>query len=164
MPIPKTPSIQVGKSAPKVKEKRSKAVPEKEAKSKIRKEGATVYDMQPLIEERELNRFVELLPKFRTWATNNGEEAHPILTGDGRPDFLYSPSSAAWVRNHNFDAARFFCIMGKMAAGLVIVEEGNDFKGTRPPDMPPVASSELELVRKHLGELLSAGGAPVPIR
>ncbi len=49
--------------------------------------------------------------------------------------------------------------MGKMAAGLVIVE-----KGTRPPDMPEVTGPELELVRRHLGELLAAGGPPQPIR
>lgn len=126
--------------------------------------GGTVYDSQPPVRDSEIASFVELLPRFRVWARQNGEEAHPVLTRDGRPDFMYSPQAAQWVREHHFDAARFFCIMGKMAAGLVIVEEGNDFKGTRPRDMPPVDSSELELVRKHLGELLNAGGAPAPLR
>lgn len=123
----------------------------------------TVYDNQPPVTENELNNFVKLLPFFRDWTRRNGEEAHPVLT-DGKPDFVYSQQAAQWVSQHDFEARRFFCIMGRMAAGVVIVEEGNDFKGTRPADMPSVSDQELGLVRKHLGELLSAGGPPPPIR
>ena len=53
--------------------------------------------------------------------------------------------------------------MGRMAAALVIVEEGNDIPGTRPADMPTVSKSELELARRHLGVLLKIGGQPPPI-
>ena len=53
--------------------------------------------------------------------------------------------------------------MGKMAAAMVIVEEGNDMQGMRPQDMPPVTPSELDLARRHMGELLKAGGPPQPI-
>lgn len=148
----------------------AKADPAKPLKSKRapRNQGGsiagTVYDNQPPITEKELTEFVKVLPFFREWTRRNGEEAHPVLTQDGRPDFTYSPHAAMWVNDHDFEARRFFCIMGRMAAGVVIVEEGNDFKGTRPPDMPAVSEQELGLVRKHLGELLSAGGPPPPIR
>ena len=59
--------------------------------------------------------------------------------------------------------ARFFCVMGRLAAALVIVEEGNDM-GSRPADMPSVTNEELELARRHLGTLLMAGGAVPPAR
>lgn len=125
---------------------------------------ATVYDSQPLVKENEVRVFLDLLPEFRAWTRKNGEEAHPVVNRDGRPDFFYSPAAARWVTEHNFEPTRFFCVMGRMAAGLVIVEEGNDFKGTRPADMPEVAPQELELVRRHLGSLLTAGGPPQPLK
>lgn len=133
-------------------------------KAKGKQTGQTVYDNQPPMTEKEIYAFVELLPRFRKWARQNGEDAHPVLSKDGKPDFQYSTRAANWVEQHNFSAPRFFCVMGRLAAGLVIVEEGNDYKGTRPADMPAVAPQELSLVRKHLGELLTAGGPPQPIR
>lgn len=125
---------------------------------------ATVYDGQPAVNEKEVLNFLDLLPQFRAWTRKSGEEAHPVVNREGKPDFQYSQEAAQWVRDHDFEPARFFCVMGRMAAGLVIVEEGNDFKGTRPPDMPAVAPEELALVRRHLGALLSAGGPPQPIK
>ena len=59
--------------------------------------------------------------------------------------------------------ARFFCVMGRLAAALVIVEEGNDM-GSRPADMPSVSNEELALTRRHIGTLLTAGGDAPPIR
>ena len=44
-------------------------------------------------------------------------------------------------------------VTGKMAAALVIVEDGNDLQA-RPKDMPVVDKSEVVLARKHLGSLL----------
>ncbi len=123
----------------------------------------TVYANQPPVTEKELAPFMELLPRFRIWASKNGEEAHPIVSDNGEPDFLYSANAAQWVSSQNFEPSRFFCIMGRLAAGLVIVEEGNDYKGTRPADMPAVDPQEIALVRRHLGELLSAGGPPKPL-
>ncbi len=168
VPAPQnSPRRDVGKATPRVQPKTSatKRAQTRQAATKPApaKPGATVYDNQPNVTEPELNEFVLLLPQFRSWARKNREEAHPVLK-QGKPDFQFSESAAKWVREHNFDPARFFCIMGKMAAGLVIVEEGNDLKGTRPPDMPEVTGPELELVRRHLGELLAAGGPPQPIR
>lgn len=128
------------------------------------KEDKTVYDNQPPVTEKEINAFVAILPSFRAWARQNGENAHPMLNARGEPDFLYSGNAAKWVREHEFDPTRFFCIMGRMAAGIVIVEEGNDLNGTRPADMPPVAKEELGLVRKHMGSLLRAGGPAQPIK
>lgn len=145
-------------------QKKAKEAPGGEkAPVKIAK-GATVYTNQPPVTENEISSFIEVLPRFRVWARKNGEEAHPIVASNGQPDFLYSDNAAKWVSSHNFDPPRFFCIMGRLAAGLVVVEEGNDIKGTRPADMPSVDPVEISLIRKHLGELLSAGGPPGPIR
>lgn len=121
--------------------------------------GSTVYDRQPLVTEEELNNFIVLLPQFRSWAKKSGEEAHPIVNAAGQPDFQFSSKAAGWVKGHGFEPARFFCVMGRMAAGLAIIEEGNDLPGSRPMDMPPVDQKEVNLARKHLGELLTAAGA-----
>ncbi len=127
-----------------------------------RPKGATVYDKQPDIVEKELSGFLDLLPAFRSWAQANHEEAHPQLT-KGMADFLYSKKAAEWVEAHGWQPVRFFCVMGRMAAALVIIEEGNDMKGTRPPDMPEVSPAEIDLARRHLGTILKAGGSAPPI-
>lgn len=138
----------------------SKATPKKKSSLPQKNEraikGATVYDKQPLVTEPELSDFIALLPQFRTWARQNHEEAHPIVNASGQPDFMYSAKSADWLKNHGFSPVRFFCIMGRMAAGVVIIEEGNDSPAARPADMPPVDSQEVTLARRHLGELLTA--------
>lgn len=121
--------------------------------------GTTVYDKQPLITETELSDFIVLLPQFRSWAKQNHEEAHPIVNAAGQPDFKYSSKSADWLKARGFAPVRFFCIMGRMAAGVVIIEEGNDLPSARPADMPPVDSSEVALARRHLGELLTAAAS-----
>ena len=121
----------------------------------------TVYDNQTQVTEKELMRFLEVLPEFRSWARGQHEEAHPLLTA-GRPDFFYSDNAALWIKNKGWDPKRFFCIMGRMAAALVIAEEGHDLKGTRPADMPAVSDAETELAHRHLGQLLKAGGATAP--
>ena len=127
-----------------------------------RPKGATVYDKQPDIVEKELSAFLDLLPAFRSWAHANHEEAHPQLT-KGMADFLYSKKAAEWVEAHGWQPVRFFCVMGRMAAALVIIEEGNDMKGTRPQDMPEVSPAEIDLARRHLGTILKAGGSAPPI-
>lgn len=124
---------------------------------------SSVYEGQPPVTEKELLAFVDILPQFRTWTQTQHEEAHPVLRS-GRADFLFSNRAGDWVRDHGWDAPRFFCIMGKMAAALVIVEEGNDMQGTRPADMPDVTPQELSLARKHLGALLKVSFQPAPIR
>ncbi|MDE5833435.1 MAG: serine/threonine protein phosphatase [Desulfovibrio sp.] len=146
--------------------KKTKGAPAKNAVARkaVPAEEKTVYDNQPPVTEGEINAFVAILPSFRAWARKNGETAHPMLSESGKPDFLYSGAAARWVREHKFEPSRFFCIMGRMAAAMVIVEEGNDFKGTRPVDMPPVAQEELGLVRKHMGSLRRAGGPAQPIK
>lgn len=121
-----------------------------------------VYEKQPPVTDKELLDFLDLLPQFRAWAKVNNEEAHPILR-NGKADFLYSPSAAAWVQEHKWNPVRFFCVMGRMAAALSIVEEGNDMTGSRSKDMPEVSDSELALARRHLGTMLKAGGDVPPI-
>lgn len=124
---------------------------------------ANVYAGQPAVTEKEVLAFAEILPRFRAWARDGHEEAHPVVRG-GKADFLYSPRAAEWVTGQGWQPARFFCVMGRLAAALVIVEEGNDMRGTRPADMPSVTPEELALVRRHLGILLTAGGDAPPIR
>lgn len=153
VPIPSAPSSNLGKPAKKQPRPAAKASAKKPV---ISETGATVYDKQPPVTEAEILLFISLLPQFRTWAAQQGEEAHPVVSPNGQPDFTYSSNASAWVQKHNFNSRRFFCILGRMAAGMVIVEEGNDFKGTRPKDMPEVSPEELELVRRHMGELLNA--------
>lgn len=126
-------------------------------------QAVTVYDRQPPVTDKELVGFLEILPRFRAWARESGEEAHPVLR-NGKADFVYSPRAAEWVRAQGWEPVRFFCVMGRMAAALVIVEEGNDMRGTRPRDMPGVTEEELALARRHLGTMLKAGGDAPPIR
>ncbi len=127
---------------------------------RIKKSVTSVYDSQPVVTEKELLQFLDLLPRFRAWAKRSNEQAHPILR-NGKADFLYSAKAAAWVQTHNWDPVRFFCVMGRMAAALSIVEEGNDMRRAR--DMPKVADEELALARRHLGTMLKAGGDVPPI-
>lgn len=152
VPIPSEPykpRLGAPSSAPKKAVIRSTR---KNASSK----GDTVYDQQPPVTEAELAEFILLLPQFRGWAKQNHEEAHPIVNSAGKPDFLYSAKTAEWVASHGFAPARFFCVMGRMAAGVVIIEEGNDLQSARPRDMPHVDQQEVALARRHLGELLTA--------
>ncbi|MBO4369427.1 MAG: serine/threonine protein phosphatase [Desulfovibrio sp.] len=121
----------------------------------------TVYDNQAQTTEKELLAFLQILPNFRSWARSHHEEAHPSLT-NGKPDFLYSQNAANWIKAQGWEPRRFFCVMGRMAAALVVVAEGNDLKGTRPADMPAVSDTETELAHRHLGRMLEAGGAVAP--
>ena len=149
----------------------AKATPAKAARTRASAKGqapkatpavANVYAGQPAVTEKELLAFAELLPQFRAWAREAREEAHPVVR-NGKADFLYSPSAAEWVTAKGWQPARFFCVMGRLAAALVIVEEGNDM-GSRPADMPSVSDEELALTRRHQGLLLTAGGDAPPIR
>ena len=84
-----------------------------------------------------------------------GFEQGIVDGGEGKADFLYSDKAAQWVKEKGWDARRFFCVMGRMAAALVMVEEGGNSMA-RPKDMPEVSKAELELARKHLGSILKA--------
>lgn len=129
---------------------------------KANRAAASVYDRQPPVTEKELLGFLDILPQFRAWAKAGNEEAHPVLR-NGKPDFLYSDRAAAWVKDRHWEPVRFFCVMGRMAAALSIVEEGNDMSNARAGDMPEVSEGELALARKHLGSMLRAGGDVPPI-
>ena len=145
------PGVAEAAQAPDAKKKTEQPAPK-----------VNVYEKQPPVTDKELLDFLELLPQFRAWAKSNNEEAHPILR-NGKADFLYSPNAAAWVQEHKWNPVRFFCVMGRMAAALSIVEEGNDMSGSRSKDMPEVSDGELALARRHLGTMLKAGGDAPPI-
>lgn len=123
----------------------------------------SVYDGQSPITDKELLAFMEVLPHFRAWAISTKEEAHPIVR-DGKADFLYSPKAAEWVTQRGWAPARFFNVMGRAAAALSIVAEGNDISAQGPPDMPTVTPQELALARRHLAALLKAGNDAPPIK
>lgn len=124
----------------------------------------TVYEKQPPITDKELVSFMEILPHFRAWAMSSGEESHPKVGQDGKADFVYSRKAADWVKARDWDPVRFFCVMGRAAAALAIVEEGNDLVTKKPSDMPTVTESELDLVRRHLASLLRAGNDAPPMK
>lgn len=126
--------------------------------------GKGVYDNQPPVSDKELVAFMEVLPHFRAWAISSKEDAHPYVNKAGKADFVFSTNAANWVRQRGWEPARFFCVMGRTAAALTIVEEGNDLVTKRPSDMPTVTEGELELVRRHLGTLLKAGSDAPPIK
>lgn len=116
---------------------------------------ANVYENQPDFTEEELLRFIRHLPDFRSWMHQHNEKAYPVVK-KGKPDFYYSPAAAEWVEFRSWDARRFFCIMGRSAAALVLVSEGEQAKKLY-RDMPKPSKAECELVSKHMGELLKAG-------
>lgn len=124
----------------------------------------SVYDDQPPLTNKELVSFIELLPHFRAWAIPNNIKAHPTVNKIGKADFIYSKEAAQWVTSKNWEPARFFSVMGRAAAALAVIEEGNDLLTRRPTDMPTVTDAELHLVRQHLGSLLKAGRAAPPIK
>ena len=155
--VPFTPGITEAAQASAAKKKAEQPAAASTASSTV-----NVYEKQPPVTDKELLDFLDLLPQFRSWAKSNNEEAHPILR-NGKADFLYSPNAAAWVQEHKWNPVRFFCVMGRMAAALSIVEEGNDMTGARSKDMPAVSEGELALARRHLGTMLKAGGDAPPI-
>lgn len=135
-----------------------------QAAARVKGASRAVYDGQPAVKGPELSRFLETLPQFRAFVREQKEEAHPVVR-NGKADFLYSPSAAAWLESRGWNARRFFCVMGRMAAALAIIEEGNDMMPNLPRDMPSVSKDELALARRNLDNLLRVGRAPAaPIR
>ena len=121
-----------------------------------------VYGQAPYT-EKELIRFIESLPHFLAWARAHKIKAYPVVNTAGKPDFAYTPEAATKAQELHWEARRFFCLFGRTAAALYIVEEGTDLMNALPPDMPTVTDAEILLVRKHLASLLRAGaGGPAP--
>jgi len=124
-----------------------------------------VYAQGPFT-EKELVRFIESMPLFLAWARASKAKAHPMVNAAGKPDFAYTPEAAAKAEELGWEPKRFFCLLGKAAAALYLVEEGTDriqALQALPPDMPTVTETEMALVRKHLASLLRAGaGGPPP--
>lgn len=123
-----------------------------------------VYDNQSPLTDKELVSFIELLPQFRAWTVHFNVEAHPIVNSVGEADFVYSEDAANWVSSKNWEPKHFFSVMGRTAAALAIIGEGNDLLTRTPTDMPTVTEEELFLVRKHLGSLLKAGSSAPPLK
>lgn len=120
---------------------------------------AGFYD-QPPFDNAELTRFIDDFPRFRDWAKRApdlGDAPHPAVDANGLPGFAYSPAAAAEVERMGWKPERFFCIMGRAAAALADIEEGDALAGAnRPADMPQVTGAETELVRRQLSSLLRA--------
>lgn len=111
---------------------------------------------QPPFDEAELTRLIADFPRFRAWAKAGGQRIHPTVAPDGRADFFYSPQAAAHAESLGWNARRFFCVMGRAAAAVAVIEQGTDITANRPPDMPEVTPGELRLVRENLSDLLRA--------
>lgn len=111
---------------------------------------------QPPFTEAELNQFIDTLPRFREWVKANKEKAHPIVNDNGEPDMLYSDAAAETVRNAGWKPERFFCVMGRSAAAVAIIQQGEAIIKTPPVDMPNVSDDELDIVRRNLPSLLKA--------
>ncbi len=111
---------------------------------------------QPPFTETELNQFIDTLPRFREWVKANKEKAHPIVNDNGEPDMLYSDAAAETVRNAGWKPERFFCVMGRSAAAVAIIQQGEAIIKTPPVDMPNVSDDELDIVRRNLPSLLKA--------
>ncbi len=118
---------------------------------------------QPPFTETELNQFIDTLPRFREWVKANKEKAHPIVNDNGEPDMLYSDAAAETVRNAGWKPERFFCVMGRSAAAVAIIQQGEAIIKTPPVDMPNVSDDELDIVRRNLPSLLKAANqTPTP--
>ncbi len=115
----------------------------------------TLYS-QPPFSEKELNQFIADLPRFRAWMREHGQTSHPILNEKGEPDFLYSGEAAGYLNTSGWNPERFFCIMGRAAAGVAIIQQGDAISKTPPVEMPNVSNDELDLVRRSLPALLKA--------
>ncbi len=120
--------------------------------------GQSVYDGQGDMTEEELLRFTRHLPEFRAYMSTSGETAHPTIR-NGRPDFTWSEGAAQWARGRGWEPARFFVVMGRTAAAIVLIAEGEAVR-KKYRDMPEVSEQDRRLVTKHLGEVLKAGADP----
>ncbi|HEU6438008.1 MAG TPA: hypothetical protein VE028_11190 [Nitratidesulfovibrio sp.] len=117
---------------------------------------AGFYD-QPPFDNAELTRFIDDFPRFRDWAKQKGEAPHPAVDASGLPGFDYSTAAATELERMGWKPERFFCVMGRSAAALADIEEGDALAGAnRPADMPQVTPAETELVRRQLASLLRA--------
>ena len=122
-----------------------------------------VYAQDPYT-EKELVRFIESMPHFLAWVRADKAKVHPAVNAAGKPDFVYTPEAAAKAQALGWEPRRFFCLLGRTAAALYLVEEGTDLSTTLPSDMPTVTDTEMALVRKHLAALLRAGtSGPTPL-
>ena len=111
---------------------------------------------QPPFTEAELNQFIDTLPRFREWVKAHKEKTYPIVNASGEPDMLYSDAAAETVRAAGWKPERFFCVMGRSAAAVAIIQQGEAITKTPPIDMPNVSDDELDIVRRNLPSLLKA--------
>lgn len=115
----------------------------------------TLYN-QPPFTEKELNQFIDDLPRFREWVRASKENAHPVLDESGAPDFLYSKNAAGYIAAAGWKPERFFCIMGRSAAAVALIQQGDAIAKNPPMEMPNVSDDELDIVRRNLPTLLKA--------
>lgn len=72
-----------------------------------------------------------------------------------------TPPGTSRLRAGNRNA--FFCIMGRAAAAVAIIQQGDAITKEPPIEMPNVSDDELDVVRRNLPGLLKAiSPAPTP--
>ena len=102
----------------------------------------TLYN-QPPFSEKELSQFIADLPRFRAWIKTN--------------------NAAGYIEAAGWKPERFFCIMGRAAAAVAIIQQGDAITKEPPVEMPNVSDDELDVVRRNLPGLLKAiSPAPTP--
>lgn len=111
---------------------------------------------QPPLSKKELNQFIADPPCFRAWIKTNKEKAHLIVNRTGEPDFLYSKNTVGYIEAAGWKPERFFCIMGRAATAVAIIQQGNAITKEPPIEMPNVSDDELDVVRRNLPGLLKA--------
>lgn len=110
---------------------------------------------QPPMSEAELARFIDSFPAFKAWSRKTGDRPAPSLDASGNPAFTWSEGAAAKARELGWQPERFFFVLGKAAACLAVIENGEDYSAkARPPDMPSVSKEEVAAVQRHLVSLL----------
>ena len=77
------------------------------------------------------------------------------------------PASAETLYNQppfsEKELERIFCIMGRAAAAVAIIQQGDAITKEPPIEMPNVSDDELDVVRRNLPGLLKAiSPAPTP--
>ncbi|WP_300848181.1 hypothetical protein [uncultured Bilophila sp.] len=122
---------------------------------------ASLYD-QPPFNEKELQRFIADFPDFRAWCKAQRIQPRPLVDASGKADLAYTPETGAYLEGEGWEPERFLCLFGRVAAGVAMIRNERNDTDPKPLDMPGVSDDELDLVRRHLPELLALPHPQLP--
>lgn len=121
----------------------------------------SLYD-QPPFSEKELQRFIADFPGFRAWCKAQRIQPRPLVDASGKADLAYTPETGTYLKNGGWEPERFLCLFGRVAAGVAMIQNERSDADPKPLDMPGVSNDELDLVRRHLPELLALRHPQLP--